>query len=51
MPATFGICGYLIAGMARSYRARPSLFVVPACGDGGCYSLPFKGKVRVGMGR
>ena len=27
-----------------------SCFIVPACGDGGCYSLPFKGRVRVGMG-
>ena len=29
MPATFGICGYLIAGMGRSYRARPSLSLFP----------------------
>jgi hypothetical protein len=35
MPATLGISGTLfIAGMARSYHARLSLFVIPACGDG-----------------
>jgi hypothetical protein len=35
MPATFGIAAVSIAGKARSYAARLSLFVVPACGDGG----------------
>ena len=35
MPATFGIAAVSIAGKARSYGTRLSLFVVPACGDGG----------------
>ena len=35
MPATSVIADILIAGKARSYAARLSLFVVPACGDGG----------------
>jgi hypothetical protein len=35
MPATFGIAAVFIAGKARSYAAKLSLFVVPACGDGG----------------
>jgi len=34
MPATFGIAAVSIAGKARSYAARRSLFVIPACGDG-----------------
>jgi hypothetical protein len=33
MPATFGIAAAPIAGMARSYAARLSLFIVFACGD------------------
>jgi hypothetical protein len=35
MPATSGIAVISIAGMARSYPAGLSLFVVPTCGDGG----------------
>ena len=31
MPATFGIAAVSIAGKARSYGTRLSLFVVPAC--------------------
>ena len=30
-----GIAAIFIAGKARSYGTKPSLFVVPACGDGG----------------
>ena len=40
MPATFGIAAVSIAGKARSYPARLSLFVVPACGDGGSPEIP-----------
>jgi hypothetical protein len=35
MPATSGIADISIAGKARSYAARLSLFVVPVFGDGG----------------
>jgi len=35
MPATIGIAAVSIAGKARSYAARLSLFVVPTCGEGG----------------
>ena len=35
MPAISDIADISSAGKARSYAARLSLFVVPACGDGG----------------
>ena len=42
VPATFGNATISIAGMARSYGARLSLFVVPACGNGKTASTVFR---------